>query len=120
MLVLKEKGCLGVSSLYALNRALMFKWIWRFITQSSSLWAKVIKAIHGDDGKIGENSKSAYPSIWLDIVHEMETLKKQGIDVYSFIHKKLGNGALTAFWEDVWRDNVAFKHRYPRLYVGIL
>ncbi|GJY05566.1 RNA-directed DNA polymerase, eukaryota [Tanacetum coccineum] len=73
VLVSKEKGGLGVSSLYVLNRAVMFKWIWLFITQSSSLWARVIKAIHGDDGKI-------------------------------------------AFWEDVWRDNVAFKHRYPRLY----
>ncbi|GKA16526.1 hypothetical protein Tco_0696273 [Tanacetum coccineum] len=90
MLACKEKGGLGVSSLYALNRALMFKWIWRFITQRSSLWARVIKAIHGDDGKIGKNSISGYPSIWCDIVQEME--------------------------EDVWRENVAFKYKYPRLY----
>ncbi|GJY19479.1 hypothetical protein Tco_0390970 [Tanacetum coccineum] len=26
---------------------LMFKWVWRFYTQDSSLWARVIKAIHG-------------------------------------------------------------------------
>ncbi|GJY85526.1 RNA-directed DNA polymerase, eukaryota, reverse transcriptase zinc-binding domain protein [Tanacetum coccineum] len=49
----KDKGGLGISSLFALNRALMFKWVWRFNTQISSLWAKVIKAMHGDDGKIG-------------------------------------------------------------------
>ncbi|GJW31640.1 RNA-directed DNA polymerase, eukaryota [Tanacetum coccineum] len=60
---------------------------------------KVIKAIHGDDGKIGKSSKAAFLSIWLDIVHEIEIFKKQGIDVYSFIHKKLGNRKDTAFWK---------------------
>nr|GEX82144.1 hypothetical protein [Tanacetum cinerariifolium] len=40
----------------ALNRALMFKWVWRFITQGSSLWARVIKALHGYDGKIGQKA----------------------------------------------------------------
>nr|GEZ81701.1 RNA-directed DNA polymerase, eukaryota [Tanacetum cinerariifolium] len=56
VLASKEKDGLGVSSLYALNRALMFKWVWRFFSHSSSLWARVIKAIHGEDGKIGKKS----------------------------------------------------------------
>ncbi|GKB27723.1 hypothetical protein Tco_0867124 [Tanacetum coccineum] len=47
VLASKESGGLGVSSLYALNRGLMFKWIWRFHMQESSLWVRVIKAIHG-------------------------------------------------------------------------
>ena len=34
VLASKEKGGLGVSNLYALNRALLFKWVWRFRTQS--------------------------------------------------------------------------------------
>nr|GFB33891.1 RNA-directed DNA polymerase, eukaryota [Tanacetum cinerariifolium] len=46
----KDKGGLGVSSLFALNKALMFKWVWHFITQGSSLWARVIKALHSYDG----------------------------------------------------------------------
>nr|GEV36064.1 RNA-directed DNA polymerase, eukaryota [Tanacetum cinerariifolium] len=44
----KEKGGLGVSSLYALNCALMFKWVWRFTTQQDLLWTRVIKAIYGE------------------------------------------------------------------------
>ncbi|GJR25119.1 RNA-directed DNA polymerase, eukaryota [Tanacetum coccineum] len=63
-------GGLGISSLYVLNRALMFKWVWRFLSQNSSLWANVIKSIHGDHGKIGKQVKASYPSIWLDIVKE--------------------------------------------------
>ncbi|GJV74181.1 RNA-directed DNA polymerase, eukaryota, reverse transcriptase zinc-binding domain protein [Tanacetum coccineum] len=53
----KEKGGLGVSSLYALNRALMCKWVWRFTTQKNLLWTRVIKAIHGEDGKNGSGFK---------------------------------------------------------------
>nr|GFA67708.1 RNA-directed DNA polymerase, eukaryota, reverse transcriptase zinc-binding domain protein [Tanacetum cinerariifolium] len=112
VLASKENGGLGVSSLYALNRGLLLKWVWRFITQSLSLWARVIKEIHGDDGKIGKNAKSNYPSIWLVIVHEMKVLKKQGIN----IKIKLGNGENTSFWDDIWRGDSAFKYLYPKLY----
>ncbi|GJZ04783.1 RNA-directed DNA polymerase, eukaryota, reverse transcriptase zinc-binding domain protein [Tanacetum coccineum] len=90
--------------------------IWRFITHKPSLRARVIKAIHGNDGNIGKSLKCGHMSIWRDIVQEMETLKAQGIDIYSFMKKKLGNGADTSFWDDVWQDNLAFKYKYPRLY----
>nr|GEV64792.1 RNA-directed DNA polymerase, eukaryota, reverse transcriptase zinc-binding domain protein [Tanacetum cinerariifolium] len=46
----KAKGGLGVFSLFALNRALMLKWVWRFHAHSSSFWARTIKAIHGENG----------------------------------------------------------------------
>nr|GEX41688.1 RNA-directed DNA polymerase, eukaryota, reverse transcriptase zinc-binding domain protein [Tanacetum cinerariifolium] len=64
----KDKGGLGVSSLFALNRALMFKW----------------------------KMKSCYPSLWLDIIHDVEMFKSRGIDLVSLIHSKLGNGANTS------------------------
>ncbi|GJZ25140.1 RNA-directed DNA polymerase, eukaryota, reverse transcriptase zinc-binding domain protein [Tanacetum coccineum] len=44
----------------------------------SSLWARVIKGIHGEDGKLGKNVNHSHPSIWLDIVREMEQLKNHG------------------------------------------
>ncbi|GJT68700.1 hypothetical protein Tco_1020180 [Tanacetum coccineum] len=43
VLASKEKGGLGVSSYFALNRALMFKWVWHFRNDCNSLWARVIK-----------------------------------------------------------------------------
>ncbi|GJY28731.1 hypothetical protein Tco_0404498 [Tanacetum coccineum] len=30
--------------------------------------------------------------------------------------KKLGNGADTYFWEDLWHEDMVLKQRYPRLY----
>ncbi|GJZ14187.1 RNA-directed DNA polymerase, eukaryota, reverse transcriptase zinc-binding domain protein [Tanacetum coccineum] len=41
----------------------------------SSLWARVIKVLHGDDGKISKKVKSYYPSIWFDIIQEVERFK---------------------------------------------
>nr|GEZ36468.1 RNA-directed DNA polymerase, eukaryota [Tanacetum cinerariifolium] len=47
VLASKENGGLGVSSYHALNRALLLKWVWRFISQDGSLWFRVIKACMG-------------------------------------------------------------------------
>nr|GEV99747.1 putative nuclease HARBI1 [Tanacetum cinerariifolium] len=88
----KDKCGLGVSSLFALNRALMFKCVWRFITQGSSLWAK------------------------LDIIHDVEMFKSRGIDLVSLIHLKLGNRANTSFWEVARRGGSPFNSFFPRLY----
>nr|GEV68899.1 RNA-directed DNA polymerase, eukaryota, reverse transcriptase zinc-binding domain protein [Tanacetum cinerariifolium] len=70
--------------------------------EKGGLGAKVIKAIHGDDGKAGKKTKSVFPYIWIDIVHEMESLKNQDIDILKCMEFKLGNGAHTAFWDEVW------------------
>nr|GFB67023.1 RNA-directed DNA polymerase, eukaryota, reverse transcriptase zinc-binding domain protein [Tanacetum cinerariifolium] len=69
------------------------------VLHRSSLWERVIKALHGYDGKIGQKVKSCYPSLWLDIIHEVEMFKSRGIDLVSLIHSKLGNGENTSFWE---------------------
>nr|GEY37745.1 RNA-directed DNA polymerase, eukaryota, reverse transcriptase zinc-binding domain protein [Tanacetum cinerariifolium] len=54
VLAAKDVRGLRVSSLFTLNRALIFKWVWRFFSQKNSLWVRVVKALHGEDGKIGK------------------------------------------------------------------
>ncbi|GKE26097.1 RNA-directed DNA polymerase, eukaryota, reverse transcriptase zinc-binding domain protein [Tanacetum coccineum] len=102
VLASKNKGGLGVSSFFAMNRALMFKWVWRFKTDSTSLWAKFILAMHRKDGNLSATAKSSFPSIWLDIIRELHNLKNKGVD--------------TLFWEDTWKGDIAFKFMYPRIY----
>ncbi|GKA61377.1 RNA-directed DNA polymerase, eukaryota [Tanacetum coccineum] len=90
----KEKGGLGVSSLYALNRGLLFKWVWRFLTQGSSLWARVIKAIHGMDGSIGDIRIGNSKSCWSSIINEINVLSSKGIKLMNYLPITLGNDKL--------------------------
>ncbi|GKD16732.1 RNA-directed DNA polymerase, eukaryota, reverse transcriptase zinc-binding domain protein, partial [Tanacetum coccineum] len=112
----KEKGGLGVSSLYALNRGLMFKWVWRFYSQNNSLWSNVIKAIHGPGGKIGKHVTSSGNSCWLMIVKEMKSLKDRGVDILNCIRLKVGNGDASVFWDDHWCVGGILKDLFPRIY----
>ncbi|GKA54163.1 RNA-directed DNA polymerase, eukaryota, partial [Tanacetum coccineum] len=77
---------------------------------------EVIKALHGNGGKIGMKSKASYPSLWISIIQETESLKSRGIDLLRFITPVLGNGVNTSFWDVPWRGEVAFKELVPRLY----
>nr|GEZ61209.1 hypothetical protein [Tanacetum cinerariifolium] len=116
VLAAKDVGDLEVSSLFALNRALMFTWVWRFFSQKNSLWVRVVKALHGEDEKIGKKVQPMYPSTWLNIINEIESLKLHGIDLVSFITPKLGNGANTSFLDVAWCGDIAFKNLVRRLY----
>ncbi|GKC65148.1 RNA-directed DNA polymerase, eukaryota, reverse transcriptase zinc-binding domain protein [Tanacetum coccineum] len=117
VLTSKEKGGLGVSSLYALNRGLLFKWVWKFYAQKTSLWARVIKAIHGVDGKVGKAINSGASSCWTSIVREVEVLKQQGVNFFEYLQLNMGNGESTTFWEDRWLEGSVLKDIFPRLYV---
>ncbi|GJT95096.1 RNA-directed DNA polymerase, eukaryota, reverse transcriptase zinc-binding domain protein [Tanacetum coccineum] len=112
----KEKGGLGISSLYALNKGLMFKWYWRFFTKDSSLWSRVIKAIYGDSGGLERNTFATYTSCWSNIVKEVTSLDEKGLNLCNAICFKLGNGEKARFWEDRWLDGMLFKTLFPRLY----
>nr|GFB39521.1 RNA-directed DNA polymerase, eukaryota [Tanacetum cinerariifolium] len=45
VLTSKKNGGLGVFCFFAHNRALLFKWVWKFLTDGSFLWTRFIKAI---------------------------------------------------------------------------
>ncbi|GKB19783.1 hypothetical protein Tco_0853706 [Tanacetum coccineum] len=92
VLAAKKFGGLGVSSFFALNRGLLAKWVWRFLSQDNSLWCQLISAIHGSS--ITDLS-TAYPSTWNSIIKEFNYLKVQGVDVLSHCKIRIGNGLPT-------------------------
>ncbi|GKA64249.1 RNA-directed DNA polymerase, eukaryota, reverse transcriptase zinc-binding domain protein [Tanacetum coccineum] len=100
----------------ALNRAIIFKWVWRFRTNPNSLWSRAIMAIHGQDGKLGNPNKYSFSSNWIDIIRAIHLLNNKGIDLHSFVIKKIGNGVHTHFWEETWKGDAAFKTLFPRIY----
>ena len=105
VLASKNKGGLGVSSYYALNRALLLKWVWRFVSQEDSLWFRVIQAIHGS--RIDSHSFHS-SSLWSFILKEMHVLKNRGFDFLEKCSKRVGNGSNTIFWLDSWKGGTSF------------
>ncbi|GJV80411.1 hypothetical protein Tco_1516281 [Tanacetum coccineum] len=59
---------LGVSSFFALNRALLFKWVWRYLSHDNSLWSRIISALHGLNGHV---LSAAFNSTWSSIITEV-------------------------------------------------
>ncbi|GJR93266.1 hypothetical protein Tco_0265440 [Tanacetum coccineum] len=81
-----------------------------------SLWSRVIKAIHGVDGKLGYHIKPSASSNWIDIVRTLPILLNNGIDLLGYIKKKVGNGEKTLFWYEPWKGDVSFNNLFPRLF----
>ncbi|GJT32028.1 RNA-directed DNA polymerase, eukaryota [Tanacetum coccineum] len=114
--LIRKMEALEFQVFFAYNRALLFKWIWRFITNGSSLWSRFIKAIHGVTGAIGKPPPYSKRSPWLDIVREVTNLSNMGIDLISLVNKKVGNGESTSFWNDLWLGDSPLNKRFSRLF----
>nr|GEY66539.1 RNA-directed DNA polymerase, eukaryota, reverse transcriptase zinc-binding domain protein [Tanacetum cinerariifolium] len=78
---------LGVGSIFALNRALMFKWIWRFRVSCEDMWIKVTKH-----------------------------LTEKSINLLSLCKRKVGDGSSISFWDDDWCGDRPLKLQFPRVY----
>ncbi|GJU75866.1 RNA-directed DNA polymerase, eukaryota, partial [Tanacetum coccineum] len=113
VLASKKHGGLGVSSLFALNRALLLKWVWRFVSQDGSLWCQVIRALYGPS--VGTHS-THLSSNWCSIVREVHKLKGKGFDFWSHCKKRIGNGNDTRFWFDCWIGDIPLRDKFPRLF----
>nr|GEU64638.1 RNA-directed DNA polymerase, eukaryota [Tanacetum cinerariifolium] len=108
----KHRG-LGVSSYYAFNRALLLKWVWRFISQDSSLWSRVINAIYGSSI---EYHAPNFSSCWNSILREVHTLASKGFNFLSHCKIRVGNGINTRFWLDTWISDLPLSIRFPSIF----
>ncbi|GKA28600.1 hypothetical protein Tco_0714845 [Tanacetum coccineum] len=116
ILASKQKGGLGVSSFFALNRSLLFKWVWRFLSQGTSLWHHFISALYGNRFPSDCTGSVSSSSHWNCIIKELGSLSSKGINLLALLKKKVGNGAHTLFWEDTWIKYAPLSRIFPRLY----
>nr|GEY48844.1 RNA-directed DNA polymerase, eukaryota, reverse transcriptase zinc-binding domain protein [Tanacetum cinerariifolium] len=91
-------------------------WIWRFLTDGSSLWTRFIKAIFGNKGALDTHKLIPRKSPWQDVILAIRLLQSKDINLMDFIQKKVGNSENTSFWDDSWLGEVALKVLYKRLY----
>nr|GEX96239.1 RNA-directed DNA polymerase, eukaryota, reverse transcriptase zinc-binding domain protein [Tanacetum cinerariifolium] len=111
--VLKVMEAIRVSSFCALNRALLLKWVWRFVSQDGSFWYKTIRALYGSSV---ESHPTHLSSNWCSVVRELHHLKEKGFDFWSHCKKRIRNGINTRFWFDCWIGDVPLHAKFPRLY----
>ncbi|GKB05354.1 putative RNA-directed DNA polymerase, eukaryota, reverse transcriptase zinc-binding domain protein [Tanacetum coccineum] len=71
-------------------KVLYFKWIWRFLSNPSDLWARAISSIYGFSG---------------------------GVDLLYFCSRSIGNGESTKFWDDIWHSDKLLKGQFQRIYM---
>nr|GEY73167.1 RNA-directed DNA polymerase, eukaryota, reverse transcriptase zinc-binding domain protein [Tanacetum cinerariifolium] len=112
----KKDGGLGVSSFFAFNRALLFKWIWHFISQDTSLLFRVIQAMYGKNGALDSLQAILRATLvgWILFMNSNGSLLK--VLIFFLLLKKVGNGEDSSFWEDCWLSEVPLKLTYPRLF----
>ncbi|KAJ0853546.1 putative RNA-directed DNA polymerase [Helianthus annuus] len=113
----KNKGGLGIGSLASTNKALMIKWCVRYKNELSSLWARVITAIHG-----GPRCQSSIPlknsigGVWKSIVKMGRSNEIQPIMVREKMVVDLGSGDKTCFWLDPWAGGRPLCELFPNLF----
>nr|GEX59542.1 RNA-directed DNA polymerase, eukaryota, reverse transcriptase zinc-binding domain protein [Tanacetum cinerariifolium] len=87
------------------NKALLFKWIWRFISGDNSLWCRFIKAMHGNNLF---KSSNFWSSNWITIVREVFRLKDCGVDLLSYCHRRVRNGLYVLVAEKLHSVSASF------------
>nr|GEV03546.1 RNA-directed DNA polymerase, eukaryota [Tanacetum cinerariifolium] len=109
----KQNGGLGVFSFYALNRALLLKWVWRFISQDGSLWYRVIQALYGSYFDL---HSVHFSSLWGSILRETYALIPKGFNFISHCKKRIGDERSTRFWYDLWVSVQPLHVMFPRIF----
>ena len=81
-----------MGSLSSFNKAMLFKWRWRFFHNPNALWVSVIKAIHGTSGRCSDLSTIGAPSgPWKGIVTVIRQLIDRGADFREFCPIRVGS-----------------------------
>ena len=77
----------------------------------------MVKSIYGASGLIGKRlSNNVSNSPWISILKAVRKLNNDGIQLFSFCKKKVGDGKSTLFWDDIWLGDSSLKVQFPRVY----
>ncbi|GKD22268.1 DNA helicase, partial [Tanacetum coccineum] len=85
----------------------------------NTLWFQVIVSIHGLNGGIDLEETSLNrlpPGPWKNILSLNRNLLKTNIDLHVIFKKKVGNGSIFRFWDDIWFGGNCLKTTFARLY----
>jgi len=98
--------------------ALLAKWSWRFKSEKSALWRKVILAIHHKRHSpwIQPPLKKDIPGTWKSICKVSSELSILNLNPSVFMQVDIGDGGTTSFWLDPWIHDIPLCSIFPVLF----
>ncbi|KAA0045138.1 LINE-1 retrotransposable element ORF2 protein [Cucumis melo var. makuwa] len=108
----KEEGRLGISRLHVTNKALLTKWLWRYLSEPNALWRRLIQCKYKGNypGDIPSNISSSTPKApWRSIIDNIDWFKSNQ-------SWELNNGDQISFWYSNWSLEGRLSTAYPRLF----
>ena len=114
----KDFGGLSVGNILHKNLALMFKWIWHFFYDPSSLWCQVNEAKYKYQPNLSiadlKVPKTGGP--WKLICAAVFHNTSAKSIIMNGVRKSLGNGSSILFRQDPWISPTPLRSLFPRLY----
>ncbi|KAK1296362.1 hypothetical protein QJS10_CPB15g00774 [Acorus calamus] len=104
----KALGGLGVLELQRMNKALLSKWLWKWVDSPNSLWVKLFRERYGG-GPIG----AGFPSPSRHMTFLSKAWFSMGEVYGNGLHWRLGNGHRIRFWREWWCGEAPFCIAYP-------
>ncbi|KAE9589463.1 putative RNA-directed DNA polymerase [Lupinus albus] len=102
----KLEGGLGVKDIHFFNVALLGKWKWRLVTESDSLWCRVLFSKYGrvsNNSWVGFRTPISKQSVWArDLGFTCSSNLINSNWVWKGLIRCLGDGSHTSFWYDSW------------------
>ncbi|KAL4032276.1 hypothetical protein IC575_005346 [Cucumis melo] len=108
----KEEGGLGTSRLHVTNKALLTKWLWRYLSEPNALWRRLIQCKYKGNypGDIPSNISSITSKApWRSIIDNIDWFKSNQ-------SWELNNGDQISFWYSNWSLEGRLSTAYPRLF----
>jgi hypothetical protein len=103
---------LGIWHLRSLNKALVWKWLWRFSAEPDALWRKVVVCKYGAwQGEWYFNAVRGPYSVGL-----WEHIRYGWDEFASCTRLEVSDGSQVLFWKDRWIGLESLFTKYPELF----
>ncbi|KAK2659186.1 hypothetical protein Ddye_005719 [Dipteronia dyeriana] len=115
----KKNGGSRIGRILDKNEGLLSKWLWRFGTDGSSLWKKVVCDKYGVDGNrlLWDWKTVSAPSFFVKAVANVIRLGSRPASVFvKGVQVVVGNRTNIMLWQDVMVESHHLKVPFPRMY----
>ncbi|XP_058756918.1 uncharacterized mitochondrial protein AtMg00310-like [Vicia villosa] len=118
----QNEGGLGIKDLAKFNKALLAKWVWRFLNEEKSIWKGVLESRYGvlversiQKTRVGRRSME---SVWWKDLMKLSDFDEAN-SLSKFLSFKLVDGKMLPFWYARWLGQRPLSEVFPTLYMAV-